>query len=200
MLLMAVPLAIVFVFAPEILHVWLGDVYAARSADALRLLSIGVFINALANPLFVALYAKNRPDLPAKFHVAELVIHIPLTIALIHRFGVTGAAAAWTVRVTIDMGLLWWGAVHTSGASALAIIGGRTLPTMASIVALVAALTISRALMNPSLVAGVLAAALSLALFGAWSWRAILSEDERAGLRGTARSYLRLTPESRLVE
>jgi len=200
MLLMAAPLAIVFVFAPEILRIWLGEVYALRSADALRLLSVGVFVNALANPLFVSLYAKNRPDLPAKFHIAELVIHIPLTIFLVHRYGVTGAAAAWTIRVSIDMGLLWWGAVRTSRAPALAIVGGRIVPILGSIVALVAGLTIARVLLNASPVAELAAATLTIALFATWSWRAVLSETERAGLTGTVRSYLRLTPESRLVE
>src|SRR5439155_5621699 len=72
---MSIPLALVFVFAPELLRVWLGVEYAVQSAAALRLLAVGVFANSLANPLFVMLYAKNRPDLPAKFHLIELAIH-----------------------------------------------------------------------------------------------------------------------------
>ena len=90
---MAIPLAVVLVFAPELLRVWLGAPYAMQSATALRLLAAGVFANSLANPLFVMLYAKGRPDLPAKFHLIELLIHIPLTILLIRDFGIAGAAA-----------------------------------------------------------------------------------------------------------
>ena len=73
MVVMAAPLAVVFVFAPELLRVWLGADYADQSGTALRILAIGVFTNALAHPLFISLYAKNRPDLPAKFHLIELV-------------------------------------------------------------------------------------------------------------------------------
>lgn len=198
--LMAAPLSVIFVFAPEILHAWLGALYASNSATALRWLAVGVFANSLANPLFVTLYAKNRPDLPAKFHVAELVIHIPLTIYLIHGFGITGAAAAWAIRVTLDMALLWWAAARVSSASALAIVGGRTAQTVAAIVALVAGLALARNFLHTSTVAAFAAVAAIAAAFAAWSWRSILSESERAGVLGTVRSYLKLTPESRLVE
>ena len=34
----------------------------------------------LAQPFLVMLYAKNRPDLPAKFHLLELAIHLPMTV------------------------------------------------------------------------------------------------------------------------
>src|SRR5206468_2655281 len=107
---MAIPLALILVFAAVILRVWLGAEYATESATALRLLAVGVFANSLANPLFVMLYAKNRPDLPAKFHLLELAVHIPLTIYLIRMFGITGAAAAWTTRAALDMSLLLWAA------------------------------------------------------------------------------------------
>jgi hypothetical protein len=37
----------------------------------------------------------------------ELLIHLPIAWWLIHKFGVTGAAIAWTIRVTFDAGLLF---------------------------------------------------------------------------------------------
>lgn len=198
--LMAAPLSVIFVFAPEILGLWLGPQYASNSATALRWLAVGVFVNSLANPLFVTLYAKNRPDLPAKFHIAELFIHVPLTIYLIRRFGITGAAAAWSIRVTIDMCLLWVAAAHVSRASTLTIIGGRTAQTVGAIVVLVAGLAATRNFLHTSFVAASAAIVVLAAAFAAWTWRSILSDAERAGLAGTVRSYLRLTPESRLVE
>ena len=54
------------------------------------------FINAL-----------GRPDLVAKLNLAELAVHLPLAWILISRFGVTGAALAWTIRVMLDAGLLY---------------------------------------------------------------------------------------------
>jgi O-antigen/teichoic acid export membrane protein len=195
--LMALPLAVVFVFAPEILGVWLGAQYAAQSAVALRWLAAGVFANSLANPLFVALYAKNRPDLPAKFHLLELAIHVPLTIYLIHAFGIAGAAAAWTARSTLDMCLLLWAAARVSQAPVSAIAGGRVLRAAAALVLLVIGLGTSKVLATVSIVAAVFAVAVTSIGFLALSWRSILGDAERAAITGTASSYLRFVPVGR---
>ena len=198
--LMALPLAILFVFAPEILRLWLGEQYALQSATALRWLAVGVFANSLANPLFVTLYAKSRPDLPAKFHLGELVIHVPLTVYLIQRFGITGAAAAWTTRVTLDMCLLWWAAARISMVPLSTIFGKRLPQTAASIAVLLGGLSLSKNLLTTSMPAGFFAGVGIIAAFGVWSWRWILSDTDRARLTGTIRSYVSVTPDSRLVE
>ena len=188
---MAIPLASVLVFAPEILRVWLGVAYALNSATALRILAAGVFANALANPLFVTLYAKGRPDLPAKFHLTELVIHIPLTIFLIRSFGVAGAAGAWTTRVTLDMCLLLWGAARTSGRPALEIAGGRVGNALLGISFLLGGLVLSRYLAPVSAWACVAAASATIVIFAAGSWSSMLAEPERAAVRATLRYYLK---------
>ncbi|MBA3580350.1 MAG: flippase, partial [Gemmatimonadaceae bacterium] len=100
-LVMTVPITVLFVFAPEVLRLWLGPTFVGDGAPALRILLIGVAANALAHVPSVFLYAIGRPDLPAKNHIAELVIHLPLTVALVSAYGVTGAALAWTVRISL---------------------------------------------------------------------------------------------------
>lgn len=191
---MALPLAVLLVFAPEILRVWLGPQYAAQSATALRWLAAGVFVNSLANPLLVMLYAKDRPDLPARFHLLELIIHIPLTIYLIRVFGIAGAGAAWTVRAALDMCLLLWGAARVSKISASAILGGRTLRTAAGITVLLTGLVVSRFLGTISLLTAVVGVIATSAAFAAWSWSRILGDHERAAVAGTVWSYLKLVP------
>ena len=198
--LMAAPLAVIFVFAPEILRVWLGAQYALNSAGALRWLAAGVFVNSLANPLYVTLYAKNRPDLPAKFHITELIVHVPLTLYLIRRFGISGAATAWTIRVTLDMCLLWWAAARVSQVPAMAIIGGRTSHTVIAIATLLGGLAVGRLLLNTSVPAGLAVVVVTAAAYAIWSWRGILTDSERIGFTGTMRSYLSATPETNLVE
>jgi O-antigen/teichoic acid export membrane protein len=101
-LVMMVPTLAILAFAPEILRLWLGPAFAVEAATALRILSLGVFASAIAHVPSVFLYSAGRPDLPAKLHVAELLVHVPLTLFLVSRFGVTGAAAAWTLRTTLD--------------------------------------------------------------------------------------------------
>jgi O-antigen/teichoic acid export membrane protein len=190
--LMALPLAVGFVFAPEILRIWLGADYATQSASALRWLSVGVFANSLANPLFVLLYAKNRPDLPAKFHLVELVIHIPLTIYLIRAFGIGGAAAAWSCRATLDMCLLLAAATRISRSPISTLLGGRILSTAAGMALLVAGFVASKFLGAASIAAtvgGVLATGLA---FAALSWWLILGAVERRAIRGTTGSYIKL--------
>jgi O-antigen/teichoic acid export membrane protein len=100
------PLALIGLLAPQLLTIWLGSSYAAQSATAVRILSAGVFANAMAQLPLVNLYAVDRPDLPAKCHLIELVVHIPLTVLLIRSFAITGAALAWTTRVLLDLSLL----------------------------------------------------------------------------------------------
>ena len=188
---MAAPLALVFVFAPELLRVWLGAQYAEQSSTALRILAVGVFANALAHPLFISLYAKNRPDLPAKFHLIELVIHVPLTIALIRSFGITGAAAAWTTRVTLDMCLLLWAAARSAETPVLTVAGGQVGRAALAIVLLVIALSASRILAGVSVVGAVVGVITVTVGFAAVSWSWILRDPERAAITGTLRTYRR---------
>lgn len=192
--LMALPLALIVVFAPEILRVWLGAQYATQSAAALRWLAIGVFANSLANPLFVTLYAKDRPDLPAKFHVLELALHIPVTIYLIRNFGITGAAAAWTLRVTLDMCLLLLAAARVSRAPALALAGGRVLQSALAILLLVAGLAASKSLVAMFPLACFAAVVATCFIFLVASWRWVLRESERKAIVGTMWSYTGLVP------
>lgn len=105
-LLMTVPATIALFFAPVILRLWMGPEYAAQGTMALRILALGVLINAVAHIPYTFLEASGRPDVPAKFHLLELAIHLPLAWYLVGRFGIDGAAIAWTTRVTLDTLLL----------------------------------------------------------------------------------------------
>jgi O-antigen/teichoic acid export membrane protein len=193
MVVMAGPLALVFVFAPELLRVWLGPQYAEQSATALRILSVGVFTNALAHPLFISLYAKNRPDLPAKFHLIELVIHVPLTIVLIRSFGIAGAAAAWSTRVTLDTCLLLWAVARSAKSPVLTIAGGRTGRAVSAIALLLVALFASKSLAAVSVVAAIAGAIAATAAFAVVGWSWILRDQERAAITGTLLTYRSLS-------
>jgi len=91
-----------FMFAPQILRVWLGPAFAQQAGTALRILSVGVFLGGLAHLPLAVLYGVARPDLPAKFHIVEVIVHVPLTFLLVKTFGITGAAVAWSLRCGAD--------------------------------------------------------------------------------------------------
>lgn len=98
---------LVVLFAKEILQIWLGTDFAAKSTVAMQVLVLGVLINSLALTPFALLQGIGRPDLPAKFHLLELPVYIGIAWILVNEFGIAGAAGAWTVRVALDALLLF---------------------------------------------------------------------------------------------
>ena len=193
---MALPLTVVAVFASDILRLWLGPQFASASATAMRWLALGVFANSIANPLLAALYARNRPDIPAKFHILELIVHVPLTIFLIRLLGIRGAAIAWAARVTLDMVLLTVADARVSGVAIVDALGGRLAQSIGLIALLVLGLEIARILVAVSLVAAALVAVASALVFALASWTWILSTFERDALLRTALSYTNIVSRS----
>jgi O-antigen/teichoic acid export membrane protein len=181
--------ALIATFAPWILDTWLGTAFAERSGTALRILAAGVLVNALAHVPYAYLQASGRPDLTAKFHVFELFIHVPLTWWLVSRYGVTGAAIAWTSRVSLDAVLLATATVRIrsraghpprfmSRAGIAAVSGGTGL---------LLALALAARELDGQNAATLLVSATCLAIFAAFTWRRALVDAERAAILGMLR-------------
>jgi O-antigen/teichoic acid export membrane protein len=103
------PIVIVIgLLAKEILQMWLGADFAAESTVAMQLMVFGVLINSLAFTPFALLQGIGRPDLPAKFHLLELPVYVGVAWMSVSKFGIAGAAGAWTMRVVLDALLLFW--------------------------------------------------------------------------------------------
>lgn len=116
-LILAVPALALMLFGPTLLRLWLGATFAQQGGVAIRILALGVLANAVAHVPSSFIAALGRPDISAKFHLIELAIHVPLAWWLITSYGVTGAAIAWTTRVTLDAGLLFGAASKVLGVS-----------------------------------------------------------------------------------
>ncbi len=107
MLLILFPIVLIIVTgAHQWMAIWLGNDFADNSYRVLQYLSIGVFINCLALVPCTFLQGIGRPEISAKFHVAELVVYIPILWWLVTHYGIIGAAIAWLLRMAIDAGLL----------------------------------------------------------------------------------------------
>ena len=106
-LILILPAIIIGIAGPALLKLWLGAAFASDALVAVRVLAFGVFFHAMARIPSGFINALGRPDLVAKLNVAELVVHVPIAWTLISRFGVTGAALAWTLRVILDAALLY---------------------------------------------------------------------------------------------
>lgn len=103
---------VVLLFAQPLMTLWVGAAFAARSSVILQILSVGIFINALSSVGFSTLQAMRRADLTAKFHIVELPFYFLLLVVLVKQYGITGAAIAWLIRVSVDMALLYYASWH----------------------------------------------------------------------------------------
>jgi len=110
-------------FARPLLTFWLGAKFANEGALPLQILAGGVLVNSLAYVPYSLLQGMGRPDLTAKFHLAELPIHIALAWFLVLHFSLPGAALAWTFRVTLDFVLLIIAACWVTRTSPLQFAG-----------------------------------------------------------------------------
>lgn len=116
MLLLLMPAVLAFVVVgEEFLELWLGPEFARQSAAPLRVLAVAMLLYGPAWNSFNLLQAWGRPDLTAKFHVAELAIHVPTTFFCVYQWSVTGAAVAWLLRVVVDLIFQWAGVAKVTG-------------------------------------------------------------------------------------
>lgn len=159
-------------FGKEGLALWLGSGFAHEAAPVIPWIAIGLLVNALARPAFWLVQGAGRPDLPAKFHVMELVVYLPALWWATRSFGIAGAAAAWTGRVVLDVGLLFLASQRLVSLSrAIRLSLGAT-----------GAVAIAALVFVPSIEsAGFRAAVLgtAAATFTGVCWRVLLSHDER---------------------
>jgi O-antigen/teichoic acid export membrane protein len=88
------------------LRAWMGAEFAERSALVLGILAVGGMLNAMARPAVTALQAVGKPHIPLVLQCVELALYVPTAYFLIKGFGMTGAAWAWCLRVSVDALLL----------------------------------------------------------------------------------------------
>ena len=178
---------VIWLFAGEMLQMWLGADFATESTTALQILAIGVLINSLGQTPFALLQGVGRPDLPAKFHLIELPVYIGVAWILVSNFGIAGAAGAWTLRVALDALLLFAATFKVYGFSL------RLLATNGTILAGISLLILAGAGYALKTIAGALSLysqsllVIGLLVLFAWgSWNRVLdSLDRRAVLNVT---------------
>jgi O-antigen/teichoic acid export membrane protein len=178
------PVAIVLMAgAHDLLELWLGAEFAAEGARALQIMLAGVLINALAYVPFTLIQAIGRPDVTAKLHLVELPVHLLLTWLFISRWGVPGAALAWTARVSIDTVLLFWAAARLHEFPLTALATAR-IPRAAALLAAFGGGVVLVTGLVPGTWArlGLLAVAFSVMVPILWRWG--LGAADRDSLRG----------------
>ena len=186
LLILAPIVTALIVYAGPLLRIWLGEDYAARSATAFAVLAAGVLINGLAHLPYTYLLGRGRPDLPAKFHLLELPLYAVAGWLLIRAFGVTGAALAWTLRVTVDTVLLIAAVWRVAGVSPPRLLGDRGGRAVAAVIGLAAAGAMSYTIGFQAETRYALVL-IAIAAFAVGVWRYVLNDTERAGVRAVLR-------------
>jgi O-antigen/teichoic acid export membrane protein len=89
---------LLFIFADQILLLWLNEEFVAKSAMTLRILSVAYFIAALSAPGVIASDASGNPKLPAIFSSISAFINVIAAFILIPIYGIEGAAYALLIN------------------------------------------------------------------------------------------------------
>ncbi|KRB90542.1 flippase [Noviherbaspirillum sp. Root189] len=110
------------------LRLWLGEDFAINGYRVVEIVAVGIFVNAIATLPFAWLQATGRSNLTARIHLIELPLYAAgLYVAAVTN-GIVGAAALWTVRVTVDCLLLLSCAGRTGLRPAVpSLLAGMTL-------------------------------------------------------------------------
>ncbi|HVS75740.1 MAG TPA: flippase, partial [Steroidobacteraceae bacterium] len=111
-LLMLPALLGVMLLARQGLQLWLGARFAVESAVVAQVLMIGVFINALARAPFVMVQGYGYARWTALLHLLELPPYAAALWWLLERYGIVGAAIAFTGRIVVDTAILYVMAVR----------------------------------------------------------------------------------------
>lgn len=109
LLIVMAPLAATFIFfSRELLTVWLGASFVARSGDILVILASAYFFNAFAYIGFSALQGLGRPELKATLDLILAPCFVILSWLLMQTIGPVGAAWAKLIILAVDAVCLLW--------------------------------------------------------------------------------------------
>ncbi len=97
---------------------WISEDFAVKTLPISLVLCFGIWLNSIAYLPYTFLHANGETKLTAIFHIIEFFIYVFLLWILTNRYGLIGAATAWTVRVGIDLALLHFMAVKLIKKSA----------------------------------------------------------------------------------
>jgi O-antigen/teichoic acid export membrane protein len=173
--------AVLFVVARPFFELWAGPAYADNSTVPFLILVVGVAGNAYGTIPGNVLMAADRVSTIARYHVAQLLPYVVVTVLLVAAFGPVGAAVAWAARgiLTAALYLRAAGAVvpGTAGTGRRRLAAYVTAALIPGIPAAAVLLT------SPPLLVGSAVMALALALYTGFVWARLLSMGERALIR-----------------
>jgi O-antigen/teichoic acid export membrane protein len=192
------PLCLVIVtFAPQIMSTWMGQKFALdtsrQSSTVLQILAAGAFVTGLSWIPLALLHAAHRPDLTAKLHLADFPLYAIVLWILIHRFGLAGAAFAWSGRLLAENVVLF---AMARRVAARPLRGA--MVNHASIAAAVCCIAAGSFISDLQLKIAFICVVLPM--LTALGWRLMLDTKDRTLLVGDLRGAFRIHLRDRVVQ
>lgn len=94
-------------WAEPLLAAWIDPAFARHSAPVLQVLAWGMYATAVAAVPFTLLQGAGHARTTAIVHAAELLPYLAVLVVATARWGLVGAALAWTLRCVVDAVLMF---------------------------------------------------------------------------------------------
>lgn len=92
---------------PAMIQAWVGDAYP-RSASILRILCVGYLLNVVSGAVSPLVQGIGRPEYQRNAEVVSLLLNVVLSLLLITRYGLYGAALGTASAMSIAAGYYLW--------------------------------------------------------------------------------------------
>ena len=125
--IVSLPSIALIALAPELLTLWLGSDFAARSTLPSRILLVGVVFNASAYAAQAAIRGVAPPYILPLLYGLEIPFYVGVALLTVGRWGPEGAALAWSIRTAVDSAALHLLARRSVGGQ-LSFAARTTLP------------------------------------------------------------------------
>lgn len=99
---------VVVALSLPLLTFWLGSDFAQQAAIVLPWLGFGALFACVDSVTAGLIDGVGRPDVNAKLALLELVLYLPLLMALLSAIGIQGAAIAWAARCCTETLIRLW--------------------------------------------------------------------------------------------
>lgn len=96
-----------FVFAGDILGIWLGNGYRGDAATVFRILLVGFIFNSVAQICFARIQSAGHAKWTGLVHIFEFIPYMLILYILTTEYSIFGAAFAFTIRSFIDFIILF---------------------------------------------------------------------------------------------
>jgi O-antigen/teichoic acid export membrane protein len=122
--------------AAPFFHLWIGATLGKIASPVAVVLLVGGWVHGIGHIPSTIVAGRSRPDLVTKLLIVGLLPYLLLLYFATARFGVIGAAAAWTIRAAFDPVLFLYTRASRSDMRPVAISAALVLCAMAAAVAL----------------------------------------------------------------